>query len=52
MVEKIIPHRIITLSEYTILKKLMFTLSDISTAHARVKSGADFPQYARELITL
>lgn len=30
----------------------MFTLSDISTAHARVKSGADFPQYARNLIAM
>lgn len=30
----------------------MFTLTDISTAHARVKSGADFPQFARDLITL
>jgi len=27
----------------------MFTLSDISTAHAQVKSGADFPQYVRDL---
>jgi uncharacterized protein YbcV (DUF1398 family) len=30
----------------------MFTLSDISTAHARVNSGADFPQYARDLIAM
>lgn len=30
----------------------MFTLSDISTAHARVGSGADFPQYARDLIAM
>ena len=30
----------------------MFTLSDISDAHARVKSGADFPQYARDLIAM
>lgn len=30
----------------------MFTLSNISTAHARVKSGADFPQYARDLIAM
>lgn len=30
----------------------MFTLTDISTAHSRVKSGADFPQYARDLIAL
>ena len=29
-----------------------FTLSDISTAHARVKTGADFPQYARDLIAM
>jgi uncharacterized protein YbcV (DUF1398 family) len=30
----------------------MFTLSDISTAHAQVKSGADFPAYARSLIAM
>jgi uncharacterized protein YbcV (DUF1398 family) len=30
----------------------MFTLSDISTAHARVKTGADFPAYARALTTM
>ena len=30
----------------------MFTLSDISTAHAQVKTGADFPRYARDLIAM
>ena len=30
----------------------MFTLLDIETAHKRVKTGADFPQYARDLIAL
>lgn len=30
----------------------MFTLSDILTAHARVKSGVDFPQYVRDLIAM
>lgn len=30
----------------------MFTLSDISDAHARVKSGADFQQYALDLIAM
>ena len=30
----------------------MFTLSDISTAHAQVKTGADFPAYARDLIAM
>lgn len=27
----------------------MFTLQDIKNAHAKVKSGADFPQYIRDL---
>ena len=27
----------------------MFTLDQIREAHSRVKSGADFPKYAREL---
>ncbi|WP_018341495.1 DUF1398 domain-containing protein [Cytophaga aurantiaca] len=30
----------------------MFTLEQIKTAHAKVKSGADFPSYIKELITL
>lgn len=30
----------------------MFTLEQIQSAHAKVKSGADFPQYIRELIVL
>ena len=30
----------------------MFTLSDITEAHKRVKTGADFPQYARDLIAM
>lgn len=30
----------------------MFHLSQIQEAHAKVKSGADFPQYARDLISL
>jgi uncharacterized protein YbcV (DUF1398 family) len=30
----------------------MFTLNDITAAHAKVKSGADFPAYVQDLITL
>lgn len=30
----------------------MFTLSDIQSAHAKVRSGADFPAYAREIYAL
>ncbi len=30
----------------------MFTLSDIATAHAKVKSWADFPAYAREITAM
>ncbi|MGL2993832.1 DUF1398 domain-containing protein [Flavobacterium sp. TSSA_36] len=30
----------------------MFTIEQIKTAHAKVKSGADFPKYIQELITL
>ncbi len=30
----------------------MFTIEQIMTAHAKVKSGADFPQYIRELQAL
>lgn len=30
----------------------MFTLDQIKTAHAKVKSGADFPAYVQELIAL
>lgn len=30
----------------------MFTLDQISTAHAKVKSGADFPQYVQDLKAL
>ena len=30
----------------------MFTLEQIKTAHSKVKSGADFPKYIQELITL
>ena len=30
----------------------MFTLEQIEKAHAKVKSGADFPQYIRELFSL
>lgn len=30
----------------------MFTLVQIKEAHARVKSGADFPQYTQDLIAL
>jgi uncharacterized protein YbcV (DUF1398 family) len=30
----------------------MFTLSDIKAAHKKVKSGADFPTYVRDLISL
>ena len=30
----------------------MFTLEQIKAAHANVKSGADFPQYIRDLIAL
>ncbi len=31
---------------------LMFTLDQIREAHAKVKSGADFPHYVQDLITL
>ena len=30
----------------------MFTIAQIKEAHSRVKSGADFPAYIQELITL
>lgn len=30
----------------------MFTLSNIASAHAQVKTGADFPAYARALTTM
>ena len=30
----------------------MFTLQQITEAHAKVKSGADFPKYIQELISL
>ena len=30
----------------------MFTIEQIQTAHASVRSGADFPRYIRDLITL
>lgn len=30
----------------------MFTLEQIAGAHAKVKSGADFPRYIQDLITL
>ncbi len=30
----------------------MFTVAQIEAAHAKVKSGADFPQYTREIIQL
>lgn len=30
----------------------MFTIEQISKAHSKVKSGADFPAYIRDLITL
>ena len=30
----------------------MFTVKQIKDAHAKVKSGADFPQYMQDLITL
>jgi uncharacterized protein YbcV (DUF1398 family) len=30
----------------------MFTIEQIQAAHAKVKSGADFPNYIKELITL
>ncbi|MFZ2255326.1 MAG: hypothetical protein WAW30_01280 [Patescibacteria group bacterium] len=36
----------------SLTSKAMFTLSDISDAHARVKSGADFQQYALDLIAM
>ncbi|WP_366526326.1 DUF1398 family protein [Flavobacterium sp.] len=31
---------------------MMFTLEQIKTAHAKVKSGADFPNYIQDLIGL
>lgn len=33
----------------TLKEKPMFTLEQIKNAHAKVKSGADFPAYAKEL---
>ena len=30
----------------------MFTIDQIKAAHAKVKSGADFPEYVREIIQL
>jgi uncharacterized protein YbcV (DUF1398 family) len=30
----------------------MFTIEQIQTAHGRVKSGADFPRYVQDIITL
>lgn len=30
----------------------MFTISDIKNIHAKVKSGADFPQYMQDIIAL
>lgn len=30
----------------------MFTIEQIKTAHSKVKSGADFPQYIQDLIAL
>jgi uncharacterized protein YbcV (DUF1398 family) len=30
----------------------MFTIDQIKTAHAKVKSGADFPAYVQELVSL
>ncbi|GAB6121585.1 DUF1398 domain-containing protein [Dysgonomonas termitidis] len=30
----------------------MFTLTQIKEAHAKVKSGTDFPQYTKELLSL
>jgi uncharacterized protein YbcV (DUF1398 family) len=33
----------------TLKEKTMFTLEQIQAAHAKVKSGADFPAYAQEL---
>lgn len=30
----------------------MFTIDQIKTAHAKVKSGADFPAYVQELISI
>jgi len=34
------------------LKKSMFTLHQIESAHNKVKSGADFPKYIQEIKTL
>ena len=35
------------------LKKItMFTIQQIKEAHSKVKSGADFPQYMQDIITL
>jgi uncharacterized protein YbcV (DUF1398 family) len=35
-----------------LLKKAMFTLSQIKAAHDKVQSGADFPNYIQDLIQL
>jgi uncharacterized protein YbcV (DUF1398 family) len=32
--------------------RTMFTIEQIKTAHAKVKNGADFPNYVQEIITL
>lgn len=37
---------------YNLTIKIMFTLDQISEAHSKVKSGADFPQYVQDLIKL
>lgn len=34
------------------INKTMFTLDQIREAHAKVKSGADFPHYIQDLIVL
>lgn len=48
----IIPDRKKFWNFYSITHRNMFTLSDISIAHAQVKTGADFPAYARSLIAM
>jgi uncharacterized protein YbcV (DUF1398 family) len=30
----------------------MFTINEVKTAHAKVKSGADYPSYVREIIKM
>lgn len=41
-----------TTNRLTLKNEPMFTLEQIKAAHSKVKSGADFPQYIRDIIAL